>query len=323
MRSWKVLVLAVTAMGSCALAQTPLTPNRAITSDDASRESVWAANAGNEPVGPGDLLYVTVAGSPELSRSYRVGVDGTIVLPMSHNNIHVAGLTADKIGDEVAANLQSEHVLVAPIISVAVLDYRSRQVTVMGAVKQPGVVQAIGNFTVMDAIAKAQGLAPEAGPEAIVTRPGAGSEPSQVTKISLKDLMNGSNAALNMQLRGGDEVDVPEAPKIFVVGNIKMPGSYPVNEIGGTTVLKALALSQGQLAFTTKEAYIYRTVDGHRNEIEVPLRKILHRTAPDMAMQANDILYIPEASGVHLTAAVLDRIASFGGSVGSGLIVFH
>jgi hypothetical protein len=42
-----------------------------------------------------------------------------------------------------------------------------------------------------------------------------------------------------------------------------------------------------------------------------------------MVLQANDILYVPENGGLHLTTSVLDRIASFGGNVGSGLIIWH
>ena len=70
---------------------------------------------------------------------------------------------------------------------------------------------------------------------------------------------------------------------------------------------------------------MYRVAAGSdkRQEITIPLRDILHRKAPDVQLQANDILYIPENSKARLNAAVLDRIAGFGSSVTSGLVVFH
>jgi len=324
MRSWGILVLVTTTCGCFAQAPTQTaTPPRVMSADDPTVSSIWSNNIGNEPVGPGDLLYITVSGSPEFSRSYRVGEDGSIVLPMGHNNVQVSGLTPEKVANAVAADLQDEKILVSPIVSTAVLDYRSRQVTVAGAVKVPAVLQAVGNLTVLDALSKCQGLAPEAGPVAIVTRSVAGSTEKQVTTIPLKELMGGVSPELNLALHGGDDVRVPEAPKVFIVGNVKMPGIYPITEAGGTTVLKALAQSQGQLTFTTKDAYIYRNIDGHRNEIEVPLRKILHRSAPDVALLANDVLYVPESSKLHLTATVLDHMTSFGSEVGSGLIIWH
>jgi hypothetical protein len=38
---------------------------------------------------------------------------------------------------------------------------------------------------------------------------------------------------------------------------------------------------------------------------------------------ADDILYVPDNKGKRLTAQTLDRIASFGASTGSGLLIFH
>jgi hypothetical protein len=70
---------------------------------------------------------------------------------------------------------------------------------------------------------------------------------------------------------------------------------------------------------------VYRLVaaSGKRDEIPVELRRILHRKAPDVALQANDILYIPDNAGMRLSAGALDHIAGFGSAVASGLIVWH
>lgn len=290
-------------------------------SDDPARDTVWNGNLGNDPLGRGDLVYVSVAGAPELSRSFRLDADGNIALPIRNEKVKLLGLTPDQAAVEIKTWLVERHVLVAPIVSISVLDYRSRQVTVVGAVKQPGMVEAVGELTVLGAIAKAGGLTPEAGANVVVTRHVDGQEAEYF--IALKNLLSGGNSEQDMQLHGGDEVRVPEAPKIFIVGNIKTPGVYPLSESNGTTVLKALAMSQGQLAFSTREAYIYRSIGGKREEIPVPLRRILHRSAPDVELRANDILYVPESSGMHLTANVLGRMASFGSTFGTDFVIFH
>jgi polysaccharide export outer membrane protein len=285
---------------------------------------LWNGNLGDEPVAAGDLVYISVTGSPELSRSYRVSADGSLSLPLLHQTISVDGMVPAAISRAVSAELIREQILVSPIISAAVLEYRSRRVSDVGAVKSPTLVQAVGEFKLLDAIARAQGFAADAGPEVVVSRPTSTPGARETLQIPIKDLLAGKNSDLNISLHGGEEIRVPEAPKLFIVGNVKMPGSYPLNEMGGSSVLKALAVSQGTLSFTSKEAYVYRLENGSdRREIAIALRDILHRKAPDFPLQANDILYIPENTRQHLNATILDRIAGFGGSVGSGMLILH
>ena len=300
--------------------QTTSVPSSALDNPETSQ--IWIGNLAFEPVGAGDLLYVSVSGAPELSRSYRVSAEGRRLLPLLKESIPVAGLIPTSISKVISEELVHEQVLVEPIVSVAVLEYRSRLVSVVGAVKLPGTIQAVGDFRLLDAIARAQGIAPEAGPEILVSRANGGSE---TIRVSIKDLLQGKDPAQNIVLHGGEVIRVPDAPKLYVVGNVKMPGTYPLNEIEGSSVLKALALTQGTLSYTAREAYVYRLVPGSsdRQEIPIALRKIMHRKSPDVQLIANDILYIPDNAALRLNASVLDRIAGFGGSTVSGLLIFH
>jgi polysaccharide biosynthesis/export protein len=315
-----VFVCVVCSIASMAGSQSLAAPIPGADSPELSQ--VWTGNLAFEPVGPGDLIYVSVTGSPELSRSYRVSAEGRLVLPLLKESIAVAGLIPTSIAHVVSEELVSERVLVEPIVSVAVLEYRSRLVSVVGAVKAPGTIQAVGNFKLLDAIARAQGIAPEAGPEIIVSRVAGG---AATIRVSIRDLLQGKDPSLNMVLQGGEVIRVPDAPKLYVVGNVKMPGTYPLNEMEGSSVLKALALSQGTLPYTSREAYVYRLVPGSsdRREIPIPLRKILRRKSPDVQLTANDILYIPDNAALRLNASVLDHIAGFGGNTVSGLIIWH
>lgn len=304
----------------------PLAPtSSAGPSDTPATTELWANNLGDEPVGPGDLLYVAVTGASELTRSYRVSPDGAITLPMAKSSVMVAGQTPAAVARTVTADLVQERILVAPIVSVEVLDYRSRRISVVGAVHSPTVIEAVGELKLLDAIARAQGIAPEAGPEVIVSRNDSADGKPETVRVSIKELLSGNNPELNLALHGGEEIRVPEAPKLFVVGNVRTPGTYPLNEMGGTTVLKALAMSQGVLPFTSKNAYVYREVAGAtaRQQITVPLRQIMQRNAPDMALAPGDILYIPENGKLHASADVLGKIAPFGTSTASGLIIWH
>ena len=70
-----------------------------------------------------------------------------------------------------------------PVVKVTVVEYHSRPIAVMGAVKLPLTFQAVGVVTLLDALAKAGGLNDLAGTEILVTRsqdkrPAAGPPPS-------------------------------------------------------------------------------------------------------------------------------------------------
>jgi polysaccharide export outer membrane protein len=124
-----------------------------------------------EKIGPDDLLGVSVYDSPELSHPVRVDANGAIRLPMVKQPISVSGLYPPEIEVEITKALVDGNVLVAPLVSVSVLEYRSRPITVMGAVRNPIVFQADGPVTLIDAISRAGGLADNAGPDILLSRP--------------------------------------------------------------------------------------------------------------------------------------------------------
>jgi polysaccharide export outer membrane protein len=90
--------------------------------------------------------------------------------------------------------------------------------------------------------------------------------------------------------------------------------------------MKAVALSEGLDTFPSHMAYIYRVEGGSggRNEIPIDLKKIMDRKSPDVALMANDILYIPDASGTRASLKVLEATVGVGAAVGTALLyVYH
>ncbi|MDP8989908.1 MAG: hypothetical protein M3N41_07490, partial [Acidobacteriota bacterium] len=82
--------------------------------------------------------------------------------------------------------------------------------------------------------------------------------------------------------------------------------------------------SEGVLPYAAKQAYIYRReANGDKREIEVEFDKIMQRKAPDMALQVDDVLYIPDNKSRRNTANVIDRITGFGASTASGILIWH
>ena len=298
------------------------TATASLASED---RSPFFNNLSLEPVGAGDLLYVSVANWTEVTRSYRITPDGTITLPALKHSIPVSGLSAAEIEKTIASALSTEKILVNPMVTVNVVEYRSRTVEVVGAVRHPVTFQALGQVRLLDAIARAEGVSPEAGTEVLLYRTKEKGGSGDVQHISLKRLIDGSDPSLNQLLQGGDQIRVPQAGKLYVLGNVKSPGAYPITEAEGMTVLKALALCQGMLPYSHKTAIIFRPKkdSAQRDEVVVSLKDIVKHHSPDVPLNANDILYIPDNSGKKITAEVLARVGTFGSSTASGLLIFR
>ncbi len=276
-----------------------------------------------QEVGRDDLIGVTVYGAPELSRSARVDSQGEIRLPMVKRKIHAAGLLPAQLEAEIARALEEEQILVAPIVTVGVVEYRSRPISVAGAVRRPLTFQATGAVTLLDALTRAEGLSPSAGPEILVSKIKKGPEEGAVLieRIPVKELLDTADSKWNIRLTGGEEIRVPEAGKIFVVGNVRKPGAFTISDPAESSVLTMLALSEGLLPYSSERAYVYRreAAPGAR-EIGIELKMIMDRSAPDVPLAANDILYIPEKKGRRATVSAIEKLLIFGSAASAAAI---
>jgi len=281
-----------------------------------------------EKIGKDDLLGIVVYDSPELTRTVRVGSGGEIRLPMLHRPIQAAGLNPADLEVAIAKALTEENVMVAPVVTVSVVESRSKPISVSGAVKNPVTLQAIGTVTLLDAITRAGGLSENAGAEILVSKPSsaAGDKPvTLIQRIPVRGLIDGADPTLNLHLEGGEDIRVPDAGRVFVLGRVKKPGTFFITDGSESSVMKALALSGGLDSFPSHSAYIYRVEGGSggRNEIPIELKKIMDRKAPDVALLANDILYVPDATGARASMKVLESSIGIGSVLGAALIYMH
>jgi polysaccharide export outer membrane protein len=288
---------------------------------------VGGQNLPAQPIGEDDLIAVSVYGAPELTRTLRVSGDGHVRLPMLKQKIRALDLLPSDLETLLAKALTDEQLFVDPVVTVTMVEYRSRPINVAGAVKKPLTFQAHGGVTLLDALTRAEGLAENAGPEILVSRVQKGDDGTPrtlVQRIPVKGLIDAADPELNVKLGGGEEIRVPEVGKVFVVGNVKRPGAFPITETGDTTVLKLLALTEGLMPYAAKTAYIYRReASGSKNEIPIAIEDIMKRRTQDVPLMANDILYVPDNTGRRVTIGVLERIATFGAGTASGMLVWR
>lgn len=281
------------------------------------------ANLPRQKIGPNDLLAISVYDAPEFTRTVRVSPEGDLTLPMLAKKIEAAGLLPAAVEKSIADQLVADGILVKPVVMVTVVEYYSRPISVMGAVRKPVTFQSVGRITVLDALARAEGLSPEAGPEIVLTRVRDGVRES--TRIPVRELIDEAKPDWNVALTGDEEIRVPEARKVYVVGNVKRPGAFPVKDGPTTTVMKALAMAEGIGPFPQKMAYIYRAEGGSGARLEIPveLSKLIGRKTADVALEPDDVLYIPENRGKKNAVTALEKASSFGLATVSGVLIWR
>jgi polysaccharide export outer membrane protein len=173
--------------------------------------------------------------------------------------------------------------------------------------------------------ARAEGLTGDAGTEVLLSRTKSAEGERELIRIPVIELMQMAKPELNYVLKGGEEIRIPDAQKVYVVGNVKKPGAYTVRDGTPMTILKVLALAEGLERYAQKDAYIYRAEGsgGARKEIVVQLSRLMERKRPDELLQPEDVLYIPESKGKKATLGALEKAASFGMATASGVLIWH
>src|SRR5579864_8115450 len=246
------------------------------------------------PIGAGDVIHIDVFDVPELSRDVRVSSSGNIALPVIHERIRVAGITPFQLEQTIQEKLIESGLVSRPQVSVFVKEQNSQPVTILGAVGHPMTTQLLRPTSLLEVLANAGGISDSAGTVILVTRKtqqefvkpvaetsGASNSDSgvQTIRIQLQDLLDTGNASFNIQVFGGDVIEVPKAGIIYVLGGgAAQPGGYPIQSHGEPpTVLKAVALARGLSGFAKpNDAVIYRVnpKTGEREAIPVHIKQI-------------------------------------------------
>jgi polysaccharide export outer membrane protein len=286
---------------------------------------------GDYLIGAGDLLGIDVFDVPELSRDVRVNETGYISLPLMPSKVRAMGLTPFQLQDKLAELLQTNGLVSTPQVTVSMKEQHSQPITVIGAVKNPMVIQALRKTTLLQALSQAGGISPEAGSTVIVTRGVMDTSDSadsadasatpvpQTFTIRLSDLLDSGDSHFNIPLVVGDVVSVPRAGIIYVVGAVNKPGGFLLeNDLDRMTMLKMLSLAGGttSTAKMKKAVILRKNLDtGQRDQVPVDLSKIMHMKSQDVQLQANDILFVPDSAGLK----ALHRAGDVGLAVTTGV----
>jgi polysaccharide export outer membrane protein len=195
-----------------------------------------ASQPTNYVIGPQDILTISCFDQEDLSGKYPVDADGTFTFPLI-GRVKAGGLTLRETEAELK-RLLKDGFFKDPQIAVAVETYKSQKIHIVGEVRSPGTYPLTGDMSLIEAVARAGSALATASGEALIVR----ADKTDVTTVDLKDLQRGS-VGNNLALRDGDTIFVPRAETVYVFGQVKNPGAYPVQRT--TTVLQALSLAGG------------------------------------------------------------------------------
>ncbi len=243
-------------------------------------------------IGSEDLLEITVFELPQFNVTSRVSGDGTVTMPLV-GSVEVGGLTKKEAEKKVAAALETKYVNNASV-SINIKEYKSKQVSILGAVKNPGAYYILSNRTLLQLLSDAGGLAPQAGKICFVFRSGA-----PKIEIDLDKLMNSGNEEFNIQVRPGDVINVPLETKVivYVLGAVRSPGAIEMTTTLPVTLLAAIARAGGLTDEASKSNIQIRRKDdqGANSVIKVNLKDILKGKTADIPLYPGDTINISES----------------------------
>jgi polysaccharide export outer membrane protein len=255
-------------------------------------------------LGPGDLIEVSVYNIPELASKARVSSSGDVYLPLI-DYVHVQGLTQEEAQTVIEKRLADGGFVRNPHVTIFVDEAFSQGVTILGEVAKPGIYPDVADHKLYEVISEAGGFSSAASRKIAVIRRNQ-PDPIRINlPRNLADDLSG-----NVEILPGDTITVPRAPIIYVVGDVGRPSGLLVDN-GTLTVLQALALAGGanRTAKLGASRIIHKTPTGV-TESKVAIKKMLEAKAPDVTLQADDILFIPVSGGKILANATFQAAMS-------------
>ena len=201
--------------------------------------SVWAAD--EYLLGAGDAIRITAYNNPDLTTEAKIAEDGSVSFPLV-GRVVLGGLTKPAAEQQLAKLLTEGGFLRQATINIAITEYRSQQVSVLGAVTRPGKYPISAATTAMDVLAEAGGIAPT-GSWVIRLIQHDRDGKSVERDIDLNQLVASNGANQDLSVHNGDVIFVAALPVFYVYGEVQKPGSYPLQR--DMTIRQAIATGGG------------------------------------------------------------------------------
>jgi len=239
----------------------------------------------------GDLLNFRIYGSADYTPVVRVAADGSILLPLI-GLVPVQGLTVQQAEKKVATALITAGMYIDPQVNIQVTETPNHLISVLGEVRAAAPISAVVNRRLLDALNAAGGLTPSASHVITILRP---SVPQPIVVDIGVD--PAQSAITNIPVFSGDTIIVSRLGSYYVLGAAKGQGVFSLKQNSPTTLIDALAMSNGATFDAQKgNVHIIRTVGNTRTAVPVNITRIINGKDPDPVIEADDIIYIPSSA---------------------------
>jgi polysaccharide biosynthesis/export protein len=235
---WALALLLVGAGTAWAAGTVPAPGSLTCQSTDVS--ATLAQATGSTPIGPGDLIAITVYGQQDLTGTQTVAGNGTIRIALVDKPLQIGGLSPPDAASLVARALQDNKILLHPSVTIKVEKSVNNFVSVLGEVHKPDRYAIDAATSLFDLLAVAGGLTDNASDVVCLSRRQQDGSIVQIP-VALSSIEYNRSAAV--QLRAGDSIFVEPLPHFFILGEVKAPHEYPLTS--GMTVGEALSAAGG------------------------------------------------------------------------------
>lgn len=251
--------------------------------------------SGGYKIGPKDLLSIKVFEVPELNVERRVDADGSVDLPLL-GKVKLDGLTDTQAAERLKANLEATYVQRASV-TVQLQEYRSRPITILGAVKAPGPLAYTGSWTLLEALAAAGGVSDAVGDKISILRRADNGLSDQIW-INVEDLLVRADPDANIPIFPNDLINVPSKASItiYCLGEFRSPGALSFSSTDRITVLTTIARAGGLSDRASSTLTVKRRDrNGKEQVIEVNAKRVLSGKDPDVDLESGDVLIVKES----------------------------
>ncbi|MCP4745000.1 MAG: hypothetical protein GY874_02510 [Desulfobacteraceae bacterium] len=253
-----------------------------------------SSSKGDYIVGPGDILQIQVWDNDDLNRTIELSQQGSFTFPFV-GKVKAANLTVFQI-EKLLTRRLSDGYLVAPQVNITVSEYQNQKVFLFGEIKRPGSFILKRRSHLMELISEAGGFTEQRGSACVIVRPEArthrtkpisihDAKKSEIIEINIDKLISGAADTPAFYIQPGDSIYIGESEKIYVTGEVRLPGK--LNWKKGLTVREAVSLAGGG----TARASVNRIrIIRNKNGVEKMIKPKLNDP-----VLPNDIIKVPES----------------------------
>jgi len=258
-------------------------------------------------IGPNDVITLTIfaGGEKQHDADLTVSSHGTINAPFI-GTIKAEGLTPSELEMKIAEPLAEDY-FIDPKVNISIKEYHSLHYYISGAVNKPGMYVTHTEASLLELIAKAEGVLPERGNIAYIMRSsqdegktGEELSHSEPIKVDLQRLLDKGEMSSNLVLMPGDVVYIPlnkaldlAESKVYVEGEVRSPGIYDYQP--GMTAMNACIMAGGFGRFAApNRTRVIRKKDDDLEIIKINLNHVKNGEIPDIELKPGDRVHVPE-----------------------------